>query len=149
MFNNEVIEYLKKIAMKSVVKNRHSAALIKNNCIIFKSHYNEFIKEIKIKKDNNTYIHYLTIHAEINVICNYYDKKHIKGMDIIVVRINKIGTDFKNSRPCNTCIIKLRKLGIRKVFYSNSKGVIVFEYVKEMEFLHLCSSEKNLHKINK
>jgi deoxycytidylate deaminase len=147
MFDNQVLDNLKKTAMKSPVNNRHSAALVKNNDIISKSHYNKFIKEIKVIKDNTIYLHNFTIHAEINVICNYYDKKNIKGMDLIVIRINNIGTQLKNSRPCNSCITKLKKIGIRKVFYSNSGGIIVSEFIQDMKFLHVCSGENNLNMI--
>lgn len=143
MFNDIDLDNLKKTAMKSSVSNRHSAALIKKDLIV-KSSYNKFIKEVRVRIDNKTLTHYLTIHAEVNVICSYYDKKNVKGMDIIVIRVNKCGTRLKNSRPCNDCIVKLRKLGIRKVYYSNETGDIVYEYVNNMKFLHICSSKKNL-----
>lgn len=145
MFNESIMNDLIKTAMKSTVNNKHSAVLIKND-IIYKSAYNKFIKEITIKKNNNTYTHHLTRHAEINAL---YNNKNIKGMDIIVIRIDKMGTKLKNSRPCDNCILKMRKLGIRKVFYSNEKGNIVFEYVNNMEFLHICSGQNNLDKILK
>ena len=146
MFDKSILDNLIKTAMKSTVNNKHSAVLIKND-IIYKSAYNKFIKEITIRKNNNTYIHYLTIHAEVNAICSHYGhKKNVKGMDIIVIRIDKFGVKLKNSRPCNNCILKLRKLGIRKVYYSNEKGDIVFEYVNNMEFLHICSGQNNLAK---
>ena len=142
MFNESILESLKKTAMKSSVNNRHSAALIKKDTVL-NSSYNKFIKQVLIRKDNCTSIHYLTIHAEVNAICSYYDKKSVRGMDLIVIRINNYGTKLKNSRPCNDCIIKLRKLGIRKVYYSDEKGEIVFEYVNNMKFLHICSSSRN------
>ena len=141
MFNDYILNNLKKTAMKSSVNNRHSAALIKND-IVLKSTYNKFIKQIHIRKDNCTYIHYVTVHAEVNAICSYYDKKNVSGMDLIVIRVNNCGTKFKNSRPCNDCITKLLKLGIRKVYYSDEKGEIVFEYVNNMKFIHICSSKK-------
>ena len=145
MFDESIMNDLIKTAMKSTVNNKHSAMLIKNDTI-YKSEYNKFIKEITIRKNNNTYIHHLTVHAEIHAC--HYNKKNAKGMDIIVIRIDKMGTKLKNSRPCNNCIRKLRKLGIRKVFYSNENGNIVSEYVNDMEFLHICSSQNNLDKIN-
>lgn len=143
MFNDYILNNLKKTAMKSSVNNRHSAALIKND-IVLKSTYNKFIKHVHIRKNNCTYTHYVTVHAEVNAICSYYDKKNVSGMDLIVIRVNNCGTKFKNSRPCNDCIIKLQKLGIRKVYYSDEKGEIVFEYVNNMKFIHICSSKKNL-----
>ena len=139
MFNESILNNLKKTAMKSSVNNRHSAALIKND-IVLKSTCNKFIKQINIKKSAST--NCVTVHAEVNAICSYYDKKNVRGMDLIVIRVNKCGTKFKNSRPCNDCIIKLQKLGIRKVYYSDETGDIVFEYVNNMKFLHICSSKK-------
>lgn len=140
MFNESILNNLKKTAMKSSVNNRHSAALIKND-IVLKSTCNKYIKK---SASTNCEINctYLTVHAEVNAICSYYDKKNVRGMDLIVIRVNKCGTKFKNSRPCNDCIIKLQKLGIRKVYYSDETGDIVFEYVNNMKFLHICSSKK-------
>ena len=146
MFDQSILDDLIKTALKSTVNNKHSAVLIKND-VIYKSAYNKFIKEITIRKNNNTYIHYLTIHAEVNAICSHYDKKNVKGMDLLVIRVDKFGEKLKNSRPCNNCILKLKKLGIRKVYYSNQKGDIVFEFVNNMEFLHICSGHNNLIKI--
>jgi cytidine deaminase len=139
--NTDIISVLKKTAMKSSVNSRHSAALINNNNGIYKAFYNKFIKKIRIK-DNKDF--FITIHAEISAVCNHIDKKNIKGMDIIVIRIDKLGKRLQNSRPCNTCIIKLKKLGIRKVFYSTINGDIVSEYIENMELLHECSSMKNI-----
>jgi deoxycytidylate deaminase len=107
--------------------------------------FNKFIKEITIRKDNQTQTHYKTIHAEVDVLCNYPNKKQIKGMDLIVIRVNKQNM-LRNSRPCNDCISKLNKLGIRKVFYSNEKGDIVYEYVQDMPNLHISSGRRFLHK---
>jgi deoxycytidylate deaminase len=147
MFNEYILNNLKKTAMKSSVNNRHSAALIKKDTVLKStSTFNKFIKPVLIRKDNCTSIHYLTIHAEVNAIYSYFNKKHVRGMDLIVIRIDNYGTKLKNSRPCNDCIIKLRKLGIRKVYYSDENGEIVFEYVNNMKFLHICSSKKNIMK---
>lgn len=147
MFDQSILNDLIKTAMKSTVNNKHSAVLIKNNTI-YKSAYNKFIKEITVRKNNNTYIHYITVHAEINAVYSNYNKKNVKGMDILVIRVDRIGAKLKNSRPCNNCICKLKKIGIRKVFYSNEKGDIVFEYVNNMEFLHISSGHNNLNKRN-
>lgn len=62
MFDESIMNDLIKTAMKSTVNNKHSAMLIKNDTI-YKSEYNKFIKEITIRKNNNTYIHHLTVHA--------------------------------------------------------------------------------------
>lgn len=136
-----ILNDLKHIAMKSDVSNKHSAALIKNNTI-YKYACNKFIR----KEIINDEIYHLTIHAEINAIYSYYNKKNVKGYDIIVIRINKLGTELKNSRPCNHCINKLIKLGISKVYYSNENGDIVYEYLENMKLLHICSGYNNYRK---
>jgi deoxycytidylate deaminase len=133
-FDYETLDLLKKTAMRSTVENKHAAALLKGN---YKNKliigFNRPIKE-KVK--------YKTIHAEVNAIFNFpYDKKAMRGMDIIVIR-NKNG-HLKNSRPCNHCIDKMITVGIRKVFYSNDDGDIVFEYLEEMERTHISSGWKH------
>lgn len=138
-----ILDNLKQIAMKSDVSNKHSAALIKNN-VIYKYAFNKFVKKEIINDD----IYHLTIHAEINAIYSYYNKRNVKGFDIIVIRINKFGTELKNSRPCNHCINKLIKLGICKVYYSNEKGDIVWEFLNNMKLLHICRGVNNRFKQN-
>ena len=82
------------------------------------------------------------MHAEITVF-EKLPRKKVKGMDILVIRINK-NFALKNSRPCNQCIDKLIKFGIRKVFYSNEDGIIVSEFVERMEKIHISSGTKHL-----
>jgi deoxycytidylate deaminase len=141
----DILCLLKKIALHSNINFKHAAALIKKDTL-YTSGFNKFIKEVKIRKDNVTQTHYKTIHAEVDALCNYHNKKQIKGMDIIVIRINKKNL-LRQSRPCNDCIYKLNKLGIRKVFYSNEKGDIVYEFVEDMPNLHVCSGVRNLKAI--
>lgn len=131
---SESIELLKKTAINSTIIHKHAAALIQNDHI-YSYAYNDFIKKIKPKTENKT------IHAEINLFYKY-PKKNVKGMDILVIRINNTNTFLKNSRPCNSCIDKLQEIGIRKVYYSNALGNIVCEYVQHMEKLHISSRSK-------
>jgi deoxycytidylate deaminase len=138
---NNILEILKTLALKSDVSNKHSAALVKNNTV-YTSAYNKFIK----KETVNDKIYHITIHAEINAVYTYYNKKNIKNCDLIVVRVNNDGTAFKNSRPCNQCINKLLKLGISKVYYSDSNGEMVYEYLNKMELIHDCSGYTNYNK---
>jgi tRNA(Arg) A34 adenosine deaminase TadA len=124
-----IIDRLIKKATKSNVNNKHSAGLIINNKI-YSYGINRYLK-------NNQ-----TIHAEINIFEKL--KKHIKllcGYDIIVIRINK-NNILRNSRPCNNCIIKLKKFGIRRIFYSNNSGDVVYEYLNDMQFNHISSGNR-------
>lgn len=140
MYNHkfeEPIKLLKKIAIESIVYYKHAAALIAGDTI-YSSGTNKFVKEIKI----NDQIYYRTMHAEITVF-EKLPKKKFRGMDILVIRINK-NLALRNSRPCNHCIDKLSKMGIRKVYYSNESGNIVWEFVEQMEKNHISSGTKHL-----
>ena len=144
----EYIDLLKKLAVNSDINCKHAAALLYNNNIYSPS-INKFIKSFDIKSKNTDEIqtHYKTIHAEISVFLNFPKKKSMKGMDIIVIRINK-NLALKNSRPCNHCIDKLKKIGIRKVFYSNEDGKIISEFINDMEKIHISSGTRLLNRIH-
>ena len=140
MYNHrfeEPIRLLKKIAIESIVYYKHAAALMSGDTI-YSSGANKFVKEIKL----NDQTYYKTMHAEITVF-EKLPKKKVRGMDILVIRINK-NLALRNSRPCNQCIEKLSKLGIRKVYYSNEEGNIVWEFVEQMEKTHISSGTKHL-----
>ena len=127
------IEILKNKAQCSQISYKHAAALIyKEN--IYSTGFNKFLKVKSFQINKEKSIYYKTIHAEINAICQI--PKHLaKGKDILVIRINK-NLDLKNSRPCNHCIEKLLKIGIRKVHYSNEFGIIISEFLSDMEKTH-------------
>ena len=141
----ECITLLKKIAANSDISYKHAAALIDNDSI-YSSGINKFVKtiHIKSKESNEIQTHFKTIHAEISVFSKM-PKRSAKGLDILVIRINK-NFALKNSRPCNNCIDKLKKIGIRKVFYSNEDGNIVGEFINDMEKLHISAGSKFMQK---
>jgi deoxycytidylate deaminase len=76
-----------------------------------------------------------TVHAEVDALLKI---KRCVGADLVVVRLNKNGT-FGNSRPCNTCIAKMKKHGIRKVFYTTNTGKMIWEYLETMKPVHYSS----------
>ena len=126
------IKYLEKLSKNSDITHKHAAALIYNNDII-STGINKYVSYNNLKQ---------TIHAEINATINIKKiKKHNKiSLDLIVIRSkNNI---LKNSRPCNNCIDRLVKLKIRKVYYSNEYGLIVSEFVNNMEKIHISSATK-------
>lgn len=130
------LELLIKKAIESNVNYKHAAALIKDR-VIYSSGINKFIQSKKNKLNLEYEEIKRTMHAEINVFNNYPIKKG-RGMDILVIRINNRRM-LKNSRPCNECINRLCKIGIRKVYYSNDNGHIVSEYVQYMDKIHISS----------
>jgi len=131
----DFLEVLKRVASHSSINNRHAAAIIHNEKYTLNKRFIGFNKFINVK--NKDYLK--TIHAELDVVYRY--KKLLRGADILVVRVNK-SNNLRNSRPCNHCISTLCKLGIRKVYYSNDNGDIVYEFVQDMPFLHTSSAHK-------
>jgi tRNA(Arg) A34 adenosine deaminase TadA len=131
---NNIVNILIKIAKNSAVNQRHSAALIKGD-EIYNIGFNKYCSNAK----------YSTVHAEIDALVTFNKKylKGIKGMDIIIIRINNYSSSkLKISRPCNNCIDTLRKFDIRKVYYSDEYGNIVYENLKDMQKKHTSAGEK-------
>lgn len=65
-----------------------------------------------------------------------------KKYDIFVVRINKPDkkdsacTKLVNARPCAHCLDMMKSVGIRRVYYSDDSGEIIYENVKDMISIH-------------
>ncbi len=118
------IDILKKKAQNSHLYYKHSACVLKGSRILSVG-INHFIAG----KD-------FSIHAEIDAI--YKLPISVKGLDILVIRIDSRG-NLQNSRPCNCCIEKLIKKGFRKVFYSSGGGDIFYEFLDNMDKIHLSS----------
>jgi len=130
----EHIELLKICAQKSNLTHKHGACLLRGTNILSLG-INRYIKEIIFREESIKY----SIHAEIDALFNA-DVKYVKGMDILIIRIGK-SHKLRNSRPCNACIDKLCQKGIRKAYYSNENGEIVYEFLDSMKKLHVCSGE--------
>ena len=62
------------------------------------------------------------IHAEVDVIlkCGHED---LSSYEMIVIRIDRNGVAC-NSMPCSGCRSVLTQFGVKRVWYSNSDGVI-------------------------
>jgi deoxycytidylate deaminase len=129
----ESINILKKKAQNSDLQFKHSACLIKGNKICAIG-INKYIKDIII---NDNIKGKTTIHAEIDAIINS-NSKNMKGIDILIIRLGQ-SNNLQNSRPCNSCIEKMRKKGIRKAYYSNEFGEIVYEFIDHMPKIHISS----------
>jgi deoxycytidylate deaminase len=139
IINNDIINLLIKASNLSDMHNKHAAALMINKEILTNNiNYIGFNRRIN---------EYKSIHAEIDLLSLIpLNKIKIKNMDLIVIRSKN--NELRNSRPCNNCIDKMNKIGIRKVFYSNFDGNIVYEYAKDMQKLHICSLDRhNLKKL--
>ena len=132
---NPILYSLKKVALNSTVNFKHAAGLIHKD-ILWQTGLNKFMKKITIKQNKGTQTYYRTVHAEIDVMLKFHHKRQLKGMDIIVIRVNKNNL-LKNSKPCYDCICKLRQMGIRKVYYSDKNGRIVYEYASNIFNSHV------------
>ena len=60
---------------------------------------------------------------------------------IWVVRKNSKG-ELRNAAPCNTCCNALKKLGFRKVAYSDDDGTMTMIDLRRYENNHLSNSQR-------
>lgn len=140
-----ILEHLKKVSLNSDISYRHSAALFKKNKVISVG-YNKSVKQININNTTRNSFK-ITVHAEVNALYQACKKHNLRGIDIIIIRTKNLCNGqitLRNSRPCNDCIDKMTKIGIRKVYYSNSNGDIVYEFLDNMLKTHISSGQKNL-----
>ncbi len=128
---DDIVIQLIKLAEKSDVSFRHSAAVIKDNNIISMG-YNKYIfnKELGI---------YTTVHAEIDALNKV---KKYTLVDVVTLRLSNTGTKLSQSRPCSMCIQKMKKRGVRYVYYSDQNGEIIKEEINKMEMTHFSASYK-------
>ncbi len=127
------LDDLKAIARSSCVQYKHGACLLKGGkvCAFGKNKYFDRVYE---QRKNIKF----TVHAEIDALMSY-PKHELKGMDIMIIRVKGDGT-LGDSRPCNTCIEKLRKAGIRRAYYSTRDGGLNCELVGEMALTYETSA---------
>ena len=64
-------------------------------------------------------------------------KRKFRKRDIYVVRIRADGS-LAMSRPCMDCLAALKRVGIRRIYYSTNQGKICMELAKLAETSH-CS----------
>ena len=126
---------LQEMALNSPVSNKHSACLLRGDRV-FAYGVN---KHLNLKTPAGHSVNF-AIHAEIDALSNVHSRI-LKGMDILVIRTSKTKV-LGNSRPCNHCIDKLKQRGIRKAYYSNAQGEIVYEFVEYMEKIHESSGHR-------
>ena len=63
-----------------------------------------------------------SVHAEVSALLAA--KCNVRGASIIIVRINN-KNKLLNSFPCPFCMMYLKHVGIRRVFYSTSRQEIL------------------------
>lgn len=141
------IDNLKQIALTSEVNNKHAACIIVKNSIFINS-----VNEYNTIEINKNVVFHATIHAEIGAIkkcINLIKNKKLYGMiDLIVIRVNETG-ELKNSKPCKNCVEAMKKIGIRRVFYSDDdvNQNIKNEYLSDIITSHVSSANRRMTKI--
>lgn len=84
-------------------------------------------------------------HAEMG--CLDFTKKIPKNSTMVVVRVtfDKSGKPkLLNSAPCAVCTSELRKVGIKKIAWSNSNGQIVVSRLRDYHTEHLSFYQQSL-----
>jgi len=71
----------------------------------------------------------------------FYGAKPKKSIDIVVMRVNKIG-EVANARPCYNCLMMMKAVGIRKVYYSISNNQLICENVNNMISIHISATTR-------
>lgn len=62
-----------------------------------------------------------TIHAEIDAIFKVRRKIDLRGSDIYVARITKLG-DHGMAAPCPMCMNTIKNYGIKRIYYTTQDG---------------------------
>ena len=65
---------------------------------------------------------------------------------MIVIRVNSKG-ELCSSRPCYNCLDMMKAVGIKRVYYSDDKGNIVVETVKDMISIQASVVTKHIHNL--
>lgn len=118
--------------MPSIHAELHAIMLYFGSHNVKNLYYNSKTKyNVKNKRKNNNFS---------NSKNKKYEKmlRSLRNAEMIVIR--KPNSDvidhYLESRPCNECVKMMKKLGIKKVHYSNEKGEIITEKVKDMALKH-------------
>lgn len=108
-----------KMAEGSTLQKRHGACVFSNDKIL----------SLGVNKQVCDW----SVHAEIDALFGAKTTKSptLKGFDIFIIRIGK-NYALRNSRPCQACINKLKEWKLRKAYYSNAEGKIVYEFIDSM-----------------
>ena len=109
-------------AKKSVHKQRIGCVIFSKNRIVSKGYNTAQKSRSSITKK---FLRWKgSIHAEVEAILQA--RTDLKGMSILVVRINKVGM-LRLARPCEHCLAYLAYVGIKHIYYSINDEKIVME----------------------
>tara|TARA_B100001093_G_scaffold314618_1_gene300192 strand:+ start:835 stop:1305 length:471 start_codon:yes stop_codon:yes gene_type:complete len=120
------------IALQSNQHYKLGCIIIKNGKIVCKS-FND--KRSRIDGRN-----FVCVHAETNAIHNLlkYEKKYrkLKNYSLFVIRIGRDESGniiFRNAKPCKYCTETIKKVGLKKIIYSNEEGILEKMKINKLE----------------
>jgi deoxycytidylate deaminase len=67
---------------------------------------------------------------------------------IVVIKLS-VNNTLGNSKPCVNCLNKLKKLNIKRIYYSDANGNIVGEKIKDMISNTISRGDEHIHKVFK
>lgn len=120
--DKKIIAKMKQSAKKSKLNSKHCCCLVQKSSKILTTAVNT--SRSKVGANN-----YACCHAEHNALhqlknfyrCKVKKRNKFRKITLYVIRINSEGT-LTNSAPCASCAQLIRKVGIKKIVYSNAMG---------------------------
>ncbi len=120
------------------MEHRHGCVVLRNGKVISTG-----FNYPRLRIINKTRLSCST-HAEMSAILSLKNKK---ANSILVIRINKDG-QLCDSKPCQYCFNFIENSGIKKIYYSNEYGNIVFIKTNKINIESLVISKSNKNIIN-
>ena len=163
----KIMKCIKNICMSEAIKspcnNKHSAIITKGRTKIIckgyntnkrSSYLNEFVCCQHAEMAVATKLYNQIIRKKQNKFTRNNNKINLSKYVVWVCRIpndenlKKIGT-FKNSEPCIRCCNGLKKLGFRKLRYSNDNGNFINIDLRYFKPTHISHSQLETTKYSK
>jgi deoxycytidylate deaminase len=139
----------------AIEQAEQSSMFYKHGAIITKS------SKILSRGFNNPRSHFMSInstclHAEMDVILSYctnilhinidHRRKNIYVPQLSkcilwVVRVSKTNT-LTESKPCSDCLSFIKRIGVKKIAYTNKEGNLVLQNTKNISSTHLSHAQK-------
>ena len=145
--SNKMIEHAKKQAMKSNLNYQHGAILSKGGKILASGH----------NKSRSSFMNttQTCLHAEMDVINKYFSiiknkklnlkkKQNITALSKCILWVIRLSAnnELVSSKPCGICMKNIKKLGIKKIGYSNDYGEIIIENTKYCTSNYMSNAQK-------
>ena len=103
------------------MRSSHVAFLVKGGKIVHVGWNKLRSHPINYKHPYQSYVS--GIHAEVDAILKS-GLEDLSKYEIVVIRINR-NNEVSNSMPCKGCRSVINQFGIKRVWYSNSAGIVV------------------------